>query len=211
MTGSVGSLGSRRGWARRAGRVGGWLALGVTTAVLLLLVVLPRLAGASAYTVLTGSMEPVLPPGELVVVRPVDPAAVRVGDIVTYQVESGRPAVVTHRVVGVGVDGSGERSFRLRGDANGADDLDPVRPEQLRGVLWYHVPLLGRLNSALTGGQRSVVVPVVVGGLLLYAAIMWGGALRARRRVGRPGRHRRPRGSVGARPESSATDAGASP
>jgi signal peptidase len=138
--------------------------------------------------VLTGSMSPGLPPGELVVVRAVDPAAVRVGDVVTYQLESGAPAVVTHRVAGVLVGGAGDRSFRMRGDANAADDLEAVRPEQVRGVLWYHVPLLGWVNSALSGPWRPVAVGAVAGGLLLYAVVVWLRALvqlRRRRRARR--------------------------
>lgn len=186
MTSGAGTPHRTAGWPVRARRAGAWAALALAGGVLLVMVLVPRLAGASAYTVLTGSMSPGLPPGELVVVRAVDPAAVRVGDVVTYQLESGAPAVVTHRVAGVLVGGAGDRSFRMRGDANAADDLEAVRPEQVRGVLWYHVPLLGWINSALSGPWRPVVVGAVAGGLLLYAVMVWLRALaqvRRRRRA----------------------------
>ena len=65
-------------------------------------VVVPRLAGATPFTVLTSSMRPHYPPGTLVVVRPVDTDLLRVGDVVTYQLHSGERDVVTHRIVAVG-------------------------------------------------------------------------------------------------------------
>lgn len=188
MTTGAGTPHRTARWPVRARRAGAWAVLTLAGGVLLVMVLVPRLAGASVYTVLTGSMSPGLPPGELVVVRAVDPAAVRVGDVVTYQLESGAPAVVTHRVAGVLVGGAGDRSFRMRGDANAANDLEAVRPEQVRGVLWYHVPLLGWVNSALSGPWRPVAVGTVAGGLLLYAAVVWLRALvqvRRRRRARR--------------------------
>ncbi len=76
-------------------------------AVIAVAVVVPRLAGARPYVVLTGSMRPGMPPGTLVVVRPVDPRSIGVGDVITYQVASGEPDVVTHRVVAQGLDRRG--------------------------------------------------------------------------------------------------------
>lgn len=159
-----------------------WVIILVVGVVLLLGVVIPRLAGATPYTVLTGSMAPNYPPGTLVVNRPVDPAEVQVGDVVTYQLKSGEAAVVTHRVIGIGTGVEGEPSFLLQGDANAAPDPDAVRPEQIRGGLWYAVPHLGRINSLLTGHERQLTVYAVAAFLVLYAGGMFTGALRERRR-----------------------------
>jgi signal peptidase len=162
-----------------------WCVLLVAGGALLVSVVVPRLAGATPYTVLTSSMEPTYPPGTLVVVRPVPVEDIGVGDVITYQLESGRPAVVTHRVVAVGASiGSGKRTFTTRGDANGADDPAPVRPVQVRGVLWYHVPFLGRVSTALDGDQRQLATYGVAAGLLGYAALMFASSISTRRRRG---------------------------
>lgn len=163
-----------------AGHIGSWLVLVVILAVAAVMIVVPRLGGGTAYTVLTGSMAPRMPPGSLVVVRPVDPATLRTGDVITYQLKSGEPAVVTHRVVGVGMTSDGELRLTTRGDANGAND-PPVHPGQVRGSLWYQVPWLGHINSALTGSQRQWLTTAVVAGLLGYSAFMTVGALRERR------------------------------
>ena len=84
------------GWCRR---LAAWLVVGASLAALVVGVLLPRMAGATPYTVLTGSMTPNLPPGTLVVVRPVDAGTIGTDSVITYQLASGEPEVVTHRVV----------------------------------------------------------------------------------------------------------------
>ncbi len=159
------------------GQVLSWFVLIAVLAVAAVMIVIPKAAGATAYTVLTSSMEPGLPPGSLAVVRPVDPAEVRTGDVITYQLKSGQPAVVTHRVVGVGSTLDGELRVTTRGDANGSDD-DPIRAEQIRGRLWYQMPWLGYINSMFSGRERQAVTIIAVTGLLAYSAFMVFGAYR---------------------------------
>lgn len=158
-----------------------WLALFAVLALVAVMVIVPRLGGATAYTVLTGSMRPQFPPGALVVVKPVDPQHLRTGDVATYQLESGRPEVVTHRVVAVASTLDGQQQIIFRGDANNAND-DPVRAEQIRGKLWYSVPLLGHVNSALSLQQRTWLTWIVAGGLMAYSLSMFAGAWRDRQR-----------------------------
>lgn len=151
-------------------RAGCWLISALGTLVLLAAVVLPRVAGAQPYVVLTGSMTPTYPPGTLVVVRPTEPAAVRVGDVITFQLRSGEPTVVTHRVVSVGADSTGSLTFTTRGDANPAPDVDPVRPVQVRGTVWYAVPWVGHLAVLLTPADHRRAELLLGLTLLLYAA-----------------------------------------
>lgn len=167
-----------------AGQITSWLVLLTILAVAAVMIVIPRMGGATAYTVLTGSMAPGMPPGSLAVVRPVDPATLRTGDVITYQIKSGEPAVVTHRVVGVGHTLGGELRLTARGDANTAND-PPILPEQIRGSLWYQAPWLGYINSALTGPQRQWLTIIAVAGLLGYSAFMAASAVRDRLRKGK--------------------------
>lgn len=174
---------------RRLGRVLAWVGhllswvvvLGVA-ALVTVAVLVPRIGGATPYTVLTGSMRPTMPPGTMVVVRPTPADQVRVGDVVTYQLRSGEPEVVTHRVIAIGIDGTGHPIFRTQGDANDAPDAAWVRSVQVKGVRWYAVPQLGRVSNLLNGAERQVVLGVAVSGLLAYAAFMFGSDLRDRRR-----------------------------
>src|SRR5262249_9052670 len=101
----------RSAGARAPGRLGRILrpARTAITAGLLILVCgllvvavgVPIATGSNTYSVLTRSMEPGLPPGTLLVVRPAAAGDLHVGDVVTYQLSSGKPDVVTHRIVRV--------------------------------------------------------------------------------------------------------------
>lgn len=159
-----------------------WLLILGVVVVLAAAVLVPRIAGATPYTVLTGSMTPTYPPGTLVVVKPVEFDEISIGDVITYQLESGKATVVTHRVVGVANRFDGTTELITRGDANEDPDPLPVQPVQVKGELWYSVPYLGHLNSALTGNQRQWAVVGVSGVLVGYAAFMFVGAIRDRRR-----------------------------
>ncbi len=165
-----------------AGRIVAWTLIFAAGFSLVVAVLIPRLTGATPYTVLTGSMRPSLPPGTLVVVKPVDAEQVGIGDVITYQLESGEAPVVTHRVTKVAQTTEGEARFTTQGDANNAADDQLVMPVQIRGKLWYSVPYLGYVNNALSGKQRQIAVYIVAAGLLLYAGWMFLSAMRDRRR-----------------------------
>lgn len=163
------------------GMVLAWLLLLTAVAVLLLAVLVPRVGGATPYTVLTGSMRPDYPPGTMVVARPVEPDQLAIGTVITYQLASGEPTVVTHRVVAVARNAAdGQLRFQTQGDANDTADEKWVRPEQIRGRLWYAVPHLGQVSRLLTGEQRELGILVVAIGLLGYAGAMFVRAARER-------------------------------
>lgn len=163
------------------GQVLAWLVILGIAVILTVAVLAPRLSGATPYAVLTGSMQPAYPPGTLVVVKPVDPDRIRVGDVVTYQLESGRPAVATHRITDITHNLAGETRFTTQGDANESADAEPVRPAQVRGRLWYSVPYLGYVNDVITVSQRQWAVLIVALGLIGYAAAMFVAAFGERR------------------------------
>lgn len=138
-------------------------------AILLVALIIPRIAGATPYVIETGSMRPTLPPGTMVIAKPVPPESIAAGDVITYQIKSGDPTVVTHRVKTVGYDGLGQVRFRTQGDANDAMDRTWVLPEQIRGKEWYAVPYLGYVAFWLDGSARSLVLGLVIVALLGYA------------------------------------------
>lgn len=157
-----------------------WGAVLLVAALAVILIVLPLITGATPLTVLTSSMRPTLPPGTLVVVSPTAPADLRIGDVITFQIRSGDPTLVTHRIIGIDTSSSGERSFRTQGDNNPSPDPDAILAEQVNGRLWYSVPLIGWANTALNSDARSWIVPVAAAALFGYAAFMIGSGVRAR-------------------------------
>ena len=152
-----------------------------------LLVIVPKITGATPLTVLTSSMEPHLPPGTLIVVGPVNTDDLVIGDIATYQIHSGEPAVITHRITAISSSTDGTRSFQFQGDNNSLPDPYLVLSAQIQGRLWYSVPLIGYANNFVNGASRALIIPAVAVALLGYSAVMLVAGVRAGRR--------RPRGA----------------
>ena len=92
------------------------------------------------HAILTGSMSPEILPGDMVIIKKVDPETVETGDIIQFKLDNVR---VNHRVVNQGVDGSGRTFFTTKGDANVNSDIEPIYPEQIMGKVVYIVPKLG--------------------------------------------------------------------
>jgi signal peptidase len=184
----TGAAGTSTGSSTRTGpwwwisTIATWLLVFAVSALVLALIVVPLLSGAQPYTVLTESMRPTYPPGTLVVVRKGDVNRLPVGEVITYQIKSGEPAVVTHRIVATGMDSSGARTYVTKGDNNPQPDAKPVEPAQIRGAVWYSVPYVGYVNNWLTGDTRVLVVAVMAGALGLYALFQLVGAVVERRR-----------------------------
>lgn len=144
----------------------------LVVALAVILIVVPKVAGGMPLTILTSSMEPGLPPGTLIVVRPVNPDDLRIGDIVTYQMQSGRPGVITHRIIAIASSSDGSRSFTFQGDNNAAPDSEQILEVQIQGRLWYSVPFVGFVNTGVNGPNKTWVIPVAAGLLLTYAGYM---------------------------------------
>lgn len=149
-----------------------WMLLLTIAALLIAMIGLPRVTGATPYTVLTGSMRPSMPPGSLVVTKPIEAGKLKIGDAITYQIRSGEPEVVTHRIISLSQTLGAETLFTTQGDANPVPDERPVKAAQIRGVVWYSIPLVGYVNSWLTGEQHIWAVGTTVALLLGYAVFM---------------------------------------
>ncbi|WP_394163172.1 signal peptidase I [Galactobacter valiniphilus] len=144
-------------------------------------IAVPALGGGTALTVQTSSMEPHYPAGTMVVIRPVEAKDIAPGDVITYQRESGKEAVVTHRVTQQLRTAAGGYLFITQGDNNPSPDPNPVQEVQLRGKLWYAIPWIGHVSAAVTGQWRAWVIPLAVGALFTYAAWMFVSSARDKR------------------------------
>lgn len=125
----------------------------------------PAAAGYQLYIVEGGSMSPAFEAGSIVLVRPLEPAEVRAGDIITYRDPDPERegTIVTHRVMSV--NRTEPLSFVTRGDANDADDPLPVPAGNLIGRVDYSVPYLGFLFNFVktrTGILLLLIVPAVL-------------------------------------------------
>ncbi|KQR02958.1 S26 family signal peptidase [Arthrobacter sp. Leaf141] len=154
------------------GRILSMAAMLVAMFAATVLIILPFATGSQTYTVLTKSMAPKFPPGTFMVMKPVAFDALQYGDVVTFQLYSGRPDVETHRIVGFGATQEGEKTLITRGDNNGANDPEPVRAIQVKGKLFYAVPYVGFAANALGNADRDTWTTVAAAGLIGYGSIL---------------------------------------
>jgi signal peptidase len=135
----------------------------IAAAAIMLAAVMTYLAphfGWHVDAVLSGSMEPELRTGALVVSRPVDADSIQVGDIITFR-QDGRQ--ITHRVIGV--SRNSPLQFQTKGDASENPDVGMVPEQNVVGRVCVHIPLLGRFTEFLktpAGFISGVIVPALV-------------------------------------------------
>ncbi|MGY1754682.1 signal peptidase I [Blastococcus sp. SYSU D01042] len=163
------------GPARTLGLLAPWLVRGVVglaVAVFLLLAVGPHALGYRTMTMLTGSMAPMIEPGDVTVVTPIAVEDVTEGMVISYHQPIGDRSLVTHRVVDVQRDAAGTVTVRTKGDAN--ESVDPWTAT-LQGDTAYQVravvPELGHLIQALRAPVLTQVLlygaPALLAGWLL--------------------------------------------
>jgi signal peptidase len=119
--------------------------------------------GWQAYTVLSGSMEPAIDTGSLIVVSPQD--SYEEGDIVTRRTNG--EMTVTHRIVEKREE-NGEVSFVTKGDANDAPDTEEISQEMIVGKVVFHISFLGRLVSYAKTQQGFILLIVIPSVLIVY-------------------------------------------
>ena len=135
-------------------------ALAIATAV-----TAPTLVGHQSFVVLSGSMEPAISTGDIVVVEKIPPADARVGDVVSFQSPDVPGKIITHRVVDVRAVGE-ELRFVTKGDANNATERWSIVRTGTIGRAQYLVPKLGYVTNRV-GSTYGRLAFIVVPALLL--------------------------------------------
>jgi signal peptidase I len=121
----------------------GWAVL-VAGALLALLLAGPIALGDHPHTDLSGSMEPVISPGDVVMDEQIAPWEAKVGDIVTFRDPEEESKLLTHRVVKIHDEGSTLR-FVTQGDANNTQEHWQVPATGQIGRVMYTVPWVGHV------------------------------------------------------------------
>ncbi len=119
----------------------------------------PVPGGVEVKIVKSGSMEPAIPTGSLVLIAPAQSYVV--GDVVTFGEDTKSEIPTTHRVVSIAGD-----TFTTKGDANEEADQQPVMRNEIIGKVWLHVPYAGflldfarqPLGFALLIGVPAVII-----------------------------------------------------
>ena len=140
--------------------------LATTVSVLLL-----RCFGWRADSVLSGSMEPGIRTGSLVLTKSAEAREIKTGDVIVFQhtvgVEQPERILIAHRVV----DTRDGTSFRTKGDANENPDPFLVPADDIVGTVYCDIPYLGRL-AELAGTPCGISVLGCCAGMLVVAEVV---------------------------------------
>ena len=138
------------------------------------------LGGYSTFRVVTGSMEPTISTGAILLCKDTEIEKIEKGDIICYRSKAAEiyGSTVTHRVVAVQEDEAGTIYLETRGDANFSSDPHLVEDRDLIGkVTWYSGKdnILNDILSFLTGKAGfllCIVFPVLlVAGLIMQSSV----------------------------------------
>lgn len=108
---------------------------------------LPMPFGYGAAVVLSGSMEPTLSVGDLILVK--ESEAYAEGDIVVYQDVN---CLVVHRVMEVNKD-----TITTKGDANNVADK-AIGKDYVKGCVFFWIPALGHVVNFAKSGVGTVLI-----------------------------------------------------
>lgn len=127
---------------------------------ILICLVTPFFVGGFFSVVMSGSMEPTIPVGSIVIIKKVNPEDVKVGDVIAFRTGESR---VIHRVIEK-VE-SGSFYLRTKGDAN--EDPDPwiLKPKDVCGALLLTIPYYGYLlhfAGTPIGFALFILVPAII-------------------------------------------------
>jgi signal peptidase I len=149
----------------------GWSAVGALTGVAIAIAA-PKFLGGQALTVMSGSMEPAIHPGDVVLTERIAPLDVKIGDVITFRSPERQNRLLTHRVREVTVKGN-RVQFVTKGDAvntteewNVPIDASLARPKFRLWKLGY--PLFW-LNLPFGRVVLYVLPVLLVGGYVLVA------------------------------------------
>lgn len=131
-------------------------------AVLLVVSVLPITGNYKVLTVLSGSMEPAIKMGSVVVVKPA--SDYKIGDVITFGPYSQTKPPTSHRIYDIKVVG-GQPVYITKGDANNAPDQREISKRDILGKILFNVPYVGyAVDTAKKpfGFMLIIVVPAVI-------------------------------------------------
>ncbi|WP_440953374.1 signal peptidase I [Methanococcoides sp. FTZ1] len=128
--------------------------------------VIPVITGATqVLIVLSGSMDPVMRPGDMVVVKSISPDQLEVGDVIAYNDPGGdSDTLITHRILSI--EEGEERVFQTKGDANKGQDIYTVPASKLVGKMVFVIPFAGYFVEA-SKGSLMVLITIILPAFVL--------------------------------------------
>lgn len=123
----------------------------------------PSVFGLKPFMVLSGSMEPGIKKGDLIITKVVDPETLKIDDVIAFR--DSQNTVTTHRIIDI-VTRNNSNYFITKGDNNASQDQNLVSLSDVEGVFALRIPGIGSLMKSLS--EPTTIVILVLGITVIF-------------------------------------------
>ena len=114
----------------------------------------PSFLGTKSYVIVSGSMEPNLEIGDIVLVHETEEKELKVDDVISYRKQQ---VVITHRIIEIDEE---NKCYVTKGDNNNTKDLGCVEIDDIEGKVYKVIPKVGKVLLFLQ--RREVIFFVII-------------------------------------------------
>ncbi len=118
---------------------------------------IPSVFGIKMLTVVTGSMEPTINIGDVVIIKEIDNYTV--GDIISYKENN---SVITHRIVQIEKDENDINIYTTKGDNNNVEDDIKLKEELIEGKVIKIIPKVGNIIMFLSKNLIWILILIIL-------------------------------------------------
>lgn len=111
--------------------------------------------GYKAFVISSGSMEPTLNIGDIVIIKETKQEQISKGNIITFRKDGYN---ITHRINDI-IEKDGEKYYQTKGDKNTTNDADLVKYEEIEGVYVFKIDKIG---SIITYAQNTTTIIIII-------------------------------------------------
>lgn len=123
----------------------------------------PSFLGYKSFVIISGSMEPNLNIGDIIIIKKDEQKEIEKGKIISFR--QGQ-SIITHRVEEV-VEENGEVLYRTKGDNNNVADKNLIEYGQIEGIYVTHISKLGNVILALK--NKIVIFSILITLYIIYS------------------------------------------
>lgn len=147
------------------------LAIFIVIGCLIIFSILPFKNNYKLYTVMSGSMEPTIHVGSLIISKP--QKSYKINDIITYLPASAKNKADTrtHRIVKI-EEKNGRNFAQTKGDANNITDNELIPSERIIGKYRFGIPILGYIIGYAKTIPGLVIVIIVPATIIIYQEVI---------------------------------------
>jgi len=137
-------------------------------ALLVLISLLPIKNNYKLYSVMSGSMEPTIGVGSMIISQPV--SNYHVDNIITYQNLESTNQTTTHRIVEI-TEEDGATRYYTKGDANDGIDGNYITDDKIIGKYLFNIPYLGYLIGYIKTLPGLVLIIIIPATIIIYEEV----------------------------------------